>query len=427
MAWLNPVMSINSVQQHLAQAERANRSGLRDEARGHFEAVLGIDDAQATARNWLGADALARADAATAAMHFDIACKSEPNERSHWMNLALAQRTLADVEGERHALEEALAIDQSDLLALVRMAELHERLGEDVPAAERWTAVLMLSASINDPSSEFAAILRHARDYVAGQKRKLDESVEAALAGPLSAASTRDRRRMTTAADAWLGRRPVYANQCEGLHYPFLPADEFFDAEHFEWLSELEAATGMIAGELEAILAAPETALTPYISLPSGVAANKWSGLDKSLDWGAFHLWKEGVRFDDACARAPRTAAMVEALPLCHIDGRAPNVFFSILKAGKHIPAHTGVTNVRSVVHLPLIVPPGCSFRVGGETRIWVRGEAFAFDDTIEHEAWNRSDHDRAVLIIDVWNPYLSDDERGMICRLYGAADAGRS
>ena len=84
------------------------------------------------------------------------------------------------------------------------------------------------------------------------------------------------------------------------------------------------------------------------------------------------------------------------------------------------------MTNVRSVVHLPLIVPPGCSFRVGGETRIWVRGEAFAFDDTIEHEAWNRSDHDRAVLIIDVWNPHLSDDERGMICRLYGAADAGQ-
>jgi aspartyl/asparaginyl beta-hydroxylase (cupin superfamily) len=109
---------------------------------------------------------------------------------------------------------------------------------------------------------------------------------------------------------------------------------------------------------------------------------------------------------------------------MCRIAGRAPNVFFSILKAGSHIPAHTGVTNVRSVVHLPLIVPDGCQFRVGGETRAWVRGEAFAFDDTIEHEAWNRSDRDRAVLIIDAWNPHLSEAERGMICRLYEAADA---
>ena len=420
-------MSINSVQQHLAQAERASRTGQRDEARGHFEAVLAIDDGEATARNWLGADALARADAPTAAMHFEIACKREPGERSHWMNLASARRILEDADGERRALEGALAIDQMDLLALVRIAELHERLGEDMPAAERWTAVLALSSSINDPSPEFAAILRHAKQYVAEQHRKFTDAIETSLADQLSEANARDRRRMQAAADAWLGRRPIYTSQCEGLQYPFLPADEFFDAEHFAWLSELEAATEIIAGELESILATPEAALTPYISLPSGVPANKWSGLDKSLDWGAFHLWKEGVRFDDACARAPRTAALVESLPICHIDGRAPNIFFSILKAGKHIPAHTGVTNVRSVIHLPLIVPEGCAFRVGGETRNWVKGRAFAFDDTIEHEAWNRSEHDRAILIIDVWNPYLSNHERAMICRLYGAADVQRS
>jgi aspartyl/asparaginyl beta-hydroxylase (cupin superfamily) len=211
------------------------------------------------------------------------------------------------------------------------------------------------------------------------------------------------------------------------LHYPFLPADEFFDPEHFPWLGELEAATGMITAELKAILANPAAELTPYISLPPGVPASKWTGLDKSLDWGAFHLWKEGERFAEACARAPRTAALVESLPTCRIKGRAPNVFFSILKAGSHIPAHTGVTNVRSVVHLPLIVPQGCEFRVGGEARGWIEGRAFAFDDTIEHEAWNRGDRDRAVLIIDVWNPYLSDHERAMICRLYGASDVQRS
>lgn len=423
---VNPNMSINSVQQHLAQAERANRTGLRDEARSHFEAVLAIDEGEPTSRNWLGADALARADASTAAIHFEIACKREPHERSHWMNLASAHRILDHAECERGALEQALAIDQTDLLALVRIAELHERLGEDMPAAERWTAVLTLSSGINDPSSEFAAILSHAKEYVGEQQRKFTDGIERALADELSAANARDRRRMRTAADAWLGRRPIYTNQCEGLHYPFLPADEFFDAEHFAWLGELEAATEIIVGELEAILAAPEAALTPYISLPSGVPANKWSGLDKSLDWGAFHLWKEGERFDDACARAPRTAALVEALPICHIEGRAPNVFFSILKAGKHIPAHTGVTNVRSAIHLPLIVPEGCEFRVGGETRDWVKGRAFAFDDTIEHEAWNRSKHDRAILIIDVWNPYLSNHERAMVCRLYGAADVQR-
>ena len=420
-------MSSETVEQHLAEAQRADLAGLRDEARSHFEAVLAIDDEEPTARNWLGADALSRADAKAAAQHFEIACKRDPGERSHWINLATAHRILGDSGGERAALENALAIDQTDLLALVRVAELHERLGEETLAAERWNAVLTLSSGIGDPSPEFVEILNHAKRFVSEQQQRLVEAVDQALAGDLTEASTRDRRRMRTAADAWLGRRPIYTNHCEGLHYPFLPADEYFDRDQLPWLAELEQATDTIRSELEAILADPEPGLTPYISLPSGVPASKWSRLDKSLDWGAFHLWKEGERFDEACARAPRTAALVESLPLCLIEGRAPNVFFSILKAGSHIPPHTGVTNVRSVVHLPLIVPDGCHFRVGGETRGWVSGEAFAFDDTIEHEAWNRSERDRAVLIIDVWNPHLSDHERAMVRRLYEAADVQRS
>jgi aspartate beta-hydroxylase len=420
-------MSVDGILQHLAEAQRASQAGLHDRARDHFEAVLAIDDEEPTAHNWLGADALARTDASAAVMHFEIACKREPGERSHWINLATAYRILGDGTGERVALEKALSIDQTDLLALIRIAELHERLGEETAAADRWSAVLALSSGISDPSPEFAEILRRAQQYVGDRQRKLVDSIDAALADDLSDATARDRRRMRAAADSWLGRRPIYTNHCEGLHYPFLPADEFFDPELFPWLGELEAATGTILAELQSILSDPEPGLTPYISLPPGVPVSKWSGLDKSLDWGAFHLWKEGERFDEACARAPRTAALVESLPICRIEGRAPNVFFSILKAGSHIPAHTGVTNVRSVIHLPLIVPEGCEFRVGGETREWVEGRAFAFDDTIEHEAWNRSDRDRAVLIIDAWNPYLSEHERAMICRLYGAADAQRS
>jgi aspartyl/asparaginyl beta-hydroxylase (cupin superfamily) len=85
------------------------------------------------------------------------------------------------------------------------------------------------------------------------------------------------------------------------------------------------------------------------------------------------------------------------------------------------------VTNVRSIVHLPLIVPEGCTFRVGGDTRAWVEGEAFVFDDTIEHEADNPTDRDRAVLILDCWNPYLSEAERAAVRCMYEASDAHRT
>lgn len=415
-----------SIQQHLAEAHRARQSGQMDVARQHLEAVLAIDSNQPVARNALGLDALERSDAAAAAQHFEIACRGDPKAPPLWLNLARAHRELGNPEAERAALEQILAIDQRDLLALIRLAELHERLAEEALAAQRWSAVISLSAGIGDRSPEFVQLIERARTYVEGQSRKLAEAVDDRLAGDLAEASARDRRRIEAASDALLGRRAIYANHCEGLHYPFLPADEFFDREHFPWLSELEAATDEILAELQAILAGGKQTLEPYIAMAPGTPASKWSALDRSLDWGAFHLWKEGERIDENCARAPRTAALAESLPLCRIEGRAPAVFFSILKAGSHIPPHTGVTNVRSIVHLPLIVPSNCRFRVGGETREWRKGEAFVFDDTIEHEAWNRSGEDRAVLIIDTWNPHLSERERAMICRLYEATDAQR-
>ena len=94
---------------------------------------------------------------------------------------------------------------------------------------------------------------------------------------------------------------------------------------------------------------------------------------------------------------------------------RGPTAFFSILEPHTKIPPHTGSTNTRLTVHLPLVVPGGCGFRVGGETREWRPGTAWIFDDTIEHEAWNESDQARAILIFDVWNPQLTALERDLV------------
>ena len=94
-----------------------------------------------------------------------------------------------------------------------------------------------------------------------------------------------------------------------------------------------------------------------------------------------------------------------------------------MLKPHSHIPPHTGVTNTRAIIHLALDIPPGCWFRVGNETREWVEGKAFAFDDTIDHEAMNPSDRRRAVLIIDTWNPHLSERERAALVDYFVAAD----
>jgi aspartyl/asparaginyl beta-hydroxylase (cupin superfamily) len=94
---------------------------------------------------------------------------------------------------------------------------------------------------------------------------------------------------------------------------------------------------------------------------------------------------------------------------------------FSALAPHTQIPPHHGETNARLVVHLPLIVPEGCRYRVGFEHRQWRVGEILAFDDSIEHEARNDSDELRVVLIFDVWNPLLSPAEREMVQALSAA------
>ncbi len=367
---------------------------------------------------------MARAAPIEAAALFRRAIAADPVAPELHINLATAMRESGNDDGEQAALEGALAIDQRHFMALVRLAELFERRGEDDRAAERWSGVLAMSVLLEDRTPAIDTMLAHAHAFVARQQAAFAEAVDTGLARLRDGIAPGDRRRVDGCIDALVGRRRIYTNICSGLHVPFLPADEFFDRAHFPWLAQIEAQTDIIRTELEALLAADSPGIQPYVVMQPGTPENKWSALDNRLDWGAFHLWKNGVRDDAACARCPQTAAAIEALPLADLPARAPSVFFSLLRPGTRLPAHTGVSNVRAIIHLPLIVPDKCGFRVGGETREWRVGEAWAFDDTIEHEAWNRSDQLRAILIFDVWNPYLTEVERDVLRAFFPVADA---
>ena len=213
----------------------------------------------------------------------------------------------------------------------------------------------------------------------------------------------------------FLGRRRIFTPQPTFLHFPQLPAREFYPRAEFPWLEQLESATADIREEFERVFAEDAASLEPYVAYPQGVPLDQWAELNHSRRWSVFYLWRDGKPMEDHLRRCPRTAQLLEKLPLLDIAGYAPTVFFSILDAKSHIPAHTGVTNTRVIVHVPLIIPPACRFRVGSTTREWQPGEAWVFDDTIEHEAWNDSDVPRAILIFDVWNPYLTVAERDLV------------
>jgi aspartyl/asparaginyl beta-hydroxylase (cupin superfamily) len=131
-----------------------------------------------------------------------------------------------------------------------------------------------------------------------------------------------------------------------------------------------------------------------------------------------------GERVDENAARCPKTMRALDSAPQPDQPGRTPAAMFSLLKPMTRIPPHNGVTNTRLVTHLALIIPEACGFRVGNDTRQWVLGKAWVFDDTIEHEAWNDSDKLRVVLIFDIWHPHLSAPERAMITAMTAGLNA---
>jgi ornithine lipid ester-linked acyl 2-hydroxylase len=118
--------------------------------------------------------------------------------------------------------------------------------------------------------------------------------------------------------------------------------------------------------------------------------------------WKTFGLYAFGQRQPEECARCPQTERLVQQIPGLMMAG------FSRLAPGAHIVPHCGYEGYAGHVlrlHLGLEIPDDCAMRVGAETKSWKEGECLVFDDSFEHEAWNRSDRTRTILLCDFLNP----------------------
>lgn len=232
--------------------------------------------------------------------------------------------------------------------------------------------------------------------------------------------------RFRLSVDILLGRKQRFDPQPMRYFMPLLPVVEFFDRSAVPWLDKVEAQTEVIRDEFLAVLRADlqGARFVPYITYGADQPVAQWKELNHSPRWSVLHLVKEGKPVAENAARCPQTMAAWQATPWPEQAGRTPMAMFSLLKPRTHIPPHVGASNCRLVTHLPLIVPPGCNFRVGNTTREWVPGKAWVFDDTIEHEARNDSDQLRVVFIFDTWHPLLSAEERRMITALNSALNS---
>jgi aspartate beta-hydroxylase len=397
------------------QAERAAAAGRREEAQRLLTQAEASAPAHPMVLNARAVDLLQHGDAARAHALLERAVTIDAGNPSLWMNLATALRALARPDDEERALLSVLKLEPRHLLALLQKADLLERRGKPKAAARVYQNALQTIR----PGTRLPEVLHSLATKALETVRRYDAELESCLDRTLNeirtAHSPEELERVEHGLAAFLGKRRIYHPQPTFLHIPRLPEHEFYRREDFAWLGEFEAATEQIREECERVLREDSSAIEPYIQHPEGAPLDQWAELNRSRKWGAFFLWRDGKRIDDHADRCPRTAALLENAPLADVPGYAPTAFFSILDKKTHIPPHTGVTNSRLIVHLPLVVPPHCRFRVGSQTREWQVGKAWVFDDTIDHEAWNDSDVPRAILIFDTWHPALSAGERDAI------------
>jgi aspartate beta-hydroxylase len=373
------------------------------------------------------ADEAARAlwagDAVTAAALYGDLTRREPKIAKHWVGLGLARRRAGDRAAELAALETALALEPRLLIALLLKGANLEDSGDQISSGQAFKAALTVAPPYEQLPMDIRPLVRRAQAGVARFQSAYEAAVRGALLDGYQALSSARLDRFDQSVDVLLGKKAIYRQNPNSFYFPGLPETQFYDRQQFQWLSGIEAGSDRILAEFEAVWRSDHGA-EPYINHPPGAPVDQWAELNHSPRWSAFHLIKNGERNDLNASRCPATLALLSAAPAPTLPGRSPNAMFSLLKPGTRIPPHTGETNVRLVVHIPLIIPPQTGFRVGNDTRSWRYGEALIFNDTIEHEAWNDSDQSRAVLIFDIWHPDLTPDEQVMVARLMAATSA---
>lgn len=410
----------------VAQAIQLAKAGRMQEAESAFRALLESHPQTIEAHSFLAALALREDRPADAITHYTVCCGLEPGNLKYSLLLAVAKEKIGDFSGAVEIYLAAFRLNPRDTRLALYAGNALEAVGRREEAAIVFTLGDDVNGAVrtarDDPSADPGIRARAAtadrvfREFFTDfHARAVDEAESLAVQrlGPAKAPDlSRVRRAIWTQTnDGPVGYRTP--KQEPSIFYmPDLDPVPSVPRDQLPWADLVEAATADIRAEYLAAIESGSS-MAPYIA--ASMTDPAWQKLRGQQDWSSFHLYA-GARATPFTRIFPKTLKALERagiMPL--VCGVPVELFFSRLKAGAHIPPHFGAINSRLTVHLPLIVPEQCSIRVGNEIHTWSEGKLFAFDDSFEHEAWNRSTSDRVVLIFEAHRPDLSLEERKAI------------
>lgn len=418
------------------RARFALEHGDENVAEQAYAKLLKIRPADLEALQFLGARQLLKGKVGLAINHLLTAHRAHPREPGVLHQLGVARMQGADYAGAIDNLRHALALEPRMFVARLRLGIALEHEGHAHEALVAYFSAIntaqakgrWLSDATTAPGIQEA--VKHAIAYVDVNRPALFNN----LLEPLRERYGRsEMQRVEQCLAIYLNEQPANLpdprQRPRFLYFPGIPSQTYYPRERFPEREMLEAATDAIRAELRTVLEQPQ-------ELEAFLTADSQEQMDTMLRasgsqpaaWDGFFFYRHGKRYDAHCASCPQTAGVIDRMPLSRIREHGPEALFSVLTPGSHILPHQGVTNTRLVTHLPLIVPKDCAISVGGELHVWQEGRSVTFDDTFVHEAWNRSEQTRVVLIMDLWNPDLTLAEREAVATLVeGIGDFNRS
>lgn len=404
----------------LSEAQSLLQAGRIAEAERAYEQVLQEAPENPEALNVVGLAASRRGEPQRARELLARATAAAPEDARSWHHLGRVEETAGNLTQAEAAYGQALRLDPQLFLVRLHLASLLERQMQydralvqysralrDAQASGRWLNP-DTTAPVVRPLVEHAVLTVRS-----GQRQLFTQLLEPLVARYGRDALARVERCLRVYLEEEAPVHPDPRQRPSFLFFPGLPTSAYLERTALPWLKLLEEQTTAIRDELRGVL--PSSQGRERVFTSDELANANLRGIGAAPGWDGYYFYRWGIRREDNCLSCPITAATLESLPLCRVREHGPEVLFSMFTPGTHLLPHRGVTNTRAVVHLPLIVPPDCALNVGGEIHVWKEGRVVAFDDTYEHEAWNRSAEVRVLLILDVWNPYLSEVERAAI------------
>lgn len=180
----------------------------------------------------------------------------------------------------------------------------------------------------------------------------------------------------------------------------------FYDVSQFPWAEKAAAEISQLRLNSKLFTNKLSEKALPYFVKDLVSKTDSWKQT-------TFYFW--GDRNAEACAQSPELDTIIRSIPGMLSAG------ISILEADTHVLPHYGDTNSVVRCHIGIDIPsglPDCGIKVKDESRGWGTDEWLMFCDAHKHEAWNKTNRRRIILIADILSPEFSSRRKEICCNV---------